>query len=152
MIDVSGTSAALLCEGLRHRFGDFAAVDGVDLRVERGEIFGLLGPNGAGKTTTIRAINTLFGKRAKDVSVMSIKGLLGHPTGSAGALSLVAALEGMASNEVIHTGGTTAPDPAIEFDLVLGEPRKKSVEWLQVNAFGFGGQNASLVVSAGPQA
>lgn len=104
-----------------------------------------------GDIAEIRAINTLFGKRAKDVSVMSIKGLLGHPTGSAGALSLVAALEGMASNEVIHTGGTTAPDPEIEFDLVLGEPRKKSVDWLQINAFGFGGQNASLVVSAGPK-
>ena len=51
---------ALLCQGLRYRFGDHAAVDGVDLRIERGEIFGLLGPNGAGKTTTIRVVNTLL--------------------------------------------------------------------------------------------
>jgi ABC-2 type transport system ATP-binding protein len=51
---------ALLCRGLRYRFGDHAAVDGVDLRIERGEIFGLLGPNGAGKTTTIRVVNTLL--------------------------------------------------------------------------------------------
>jgi len=50
----------LLCQGLRHRFGEHLAVDGVDLRVERGEIFGLLGPNGAGKTTTIRMVNTLL--------------------------------------------------------------------------------------------
>ncbi|HUK58393.1 MAG TPA: ABC transporter ATP-binding protein [Stellaceae bacterium] len=39
--------------GLRKRYGNVAAVDGVDLAIRRGEIFGLLGPNGAGKTTTI---------------------------------------------------------------------------------------------------
>ena len=38
----------------------FRAVDGVDLRIERGEIFGLLGPNGAGKTTTMRMLATLL--------------------------------------------------------------------------------------------
>lgn len=105
-----------------------------------------------GDIAEIRAANVLYGRHAKDVSVMSIKGVLGHPTGAAGALSLVAALEGMANNEVIHTGGTTLPDPEIEFDLVLGQPRKKAVAWLQANAFGFGGQNASLVVSAEPMA
>jgi ABC-2 type transport system ATP-binding protein len=51
---------ALLCEGLRYRFGDHLALDGIDLRVEHGEIFGLLGPNGAGKTTTLRLANTLL--------------------------------------------------------------------------------------------
>jgi ABC-2 type transport system ATP-binding protein len=44
---------AVQCTGLVKRFGDVTAVDGLDLRVERGECFGLLGPNGAGKTTTI---------------------------------------------------------------------------------------------------
>ena len=44
---------ALLVSGLRKRFGDVVAVDGVDLTVAAGECFGLLGPNGAGKTTTI---------------------------------------------------------------------------------------------------
>lgn len=43
-------------EGLTKRFGDFVAVDGVDLVIPGGGIFGLLGPNGAGKTTTLRMI------------------------------------------------------------------------------------------------
>ncbi len=45
---------ALELSGLTKRFGEFTAVDGLDLRVVHGERFGLLGPNGAGKTTTIR--------------------------------------------------------------------------------------------------
>lgn len=44
-----------LC-GLTKRYGDFTAVDGLDLEVGSGVIFGLLGPNGAGKTTTLRMI------------------------------------------------------------------------------------------------
>jgi ABC-2 type transport system ATP-binding protein len=46
--------------GLRYRFGDHVAVDGIDLDVQTGEMFGLLGPNGAGKTTTIRILTTLL--------------------------------------------------------------------------------------------
>ncbi len=50
---------AVKASGLVKRFGDFAAVDGIDLEIRRGEIFGFLGPNGAGKTTTIRMLTTL---------------------------------------------------------------------------------------------
>ena len=47
-------------EGLVRRFGDIVAVDGVDLVVEQGEIFGFLGPNGAGKSTIVRMLTTLL--------------------------------------------------------------------------------------------
>ncbi|MFF4223243.1 ABC transporter ATP-binding protein [Streptomyces sp. L500] len=57
---LSADGAALSCVDLHYAFGATKAVDGLDLRVEQGEVFGLLGPNGAGKTTTIRAITTLL--------------------------------------------------------------------------------------------
>jgi len=50
------TPDMLQLTGIVKRYGDFSAVNGLDLRVPRGEIFGFLGPNGAGKTTTIRMI------------------------------------------------------------------------------------------------
>ena len=51
---------AVEAHGLVKRFGDTVAVDGVDLQVPRGAIYGLLGPNGAGKTTTVRLLTTLL--------------------------------------------------------------------------------------------
>ena len=58
---------AIDAAGIERRFGDFVAVGGVDLAVERGEIYGFLGPNGAGKSTTTRmlcTLTTLSGGRA----------------------------------------------------------------------------------------
>ncbi len=62
--------AAVTCRGVRHRFGDHVAVDGVDLTVQEGEVFGLLGPNGAGKTTLIRLMNTLLPLQEGTISVL----------------------------------------------------------------------------------
>jgi ABC-2 type transport system ATP-binding protein len=50
----------------------FVAVKGIDLRVERGEIFGVLGPNGAGKTTTLRMLATLLEPTSGDVRILGI--------------------------------------------------------------------------------
>ncbi len=51
---------AVLAEGLVRNFGDVRAVDGIDLAVRKGEIYGFLGPNGAGKTTVVRMLITLL--------------------------------------------------------------------------------------------
>ena len=53
-------AAAVKTEGLRRTFGDFTAVDGIDLDVRPGEIYGFLGPNGAGKSTVVRMLTTLL--------------------------------------------------------------------------------------------
>jgi len=50
----------IVAKGLTKRFGDVLAVDGLDMDVKPGEIFGFLGPNGAGKTTTIRMLGALI--------------------------------------------------------------------------------------------
>src|SRR6185437_12316522 len=52
--------AIIEIRGLTRRFGALTAVDGLDLTVERGEIFGLVGPDGAGKTTTLRMLCALM--------------------------------------------------------------------------------------------
>ena len=50
---------AIEADGLVKRYGEVQALDGVDLHVEAGTVFGLLGPNGAGKSTTVRILTTL---------------------------------------------------------------------------------------------
>ena len=54
------TEAAVHARGLVKTFGDLRAVDGIDLDVHRGEVFGVLGPNGAGKTTMLKMLATLL--------------------------------------------------------------------------------------------
>ncbi len=77
----------LSCSGLRKRFGERLAVDGVGFEIARGETYGLLGPNGAGKTTTISMIcgilrrdegEVLIGGRPFDPGSTALKGEIGY--------------------------------------------------------------------------
>jgi ABC-2 type transport system ATP-binding protein len=63
--------AAISIRGLGKRYGEFVAVDGLDLDIRRGEIFALLGPNGAGKTTTVEICE---GYRTRDAGEVRVLG------------------------------------------------------------------------------
>src|SRR5438034_1670102 len=63
------TVAPLCVRGLVRRYGDFTAVDGLDLDVHAGEIVGFLGPNGAGKTTTLRCCSGLLRPDAGAIAI-----------------------------------------------------------------------------------
>lgn len=58
-------------EGLTKRYGEVIAVDNLDLKIEKGEIFGFLGPNGAGKTTTIKSILGLIVPNKGNIRIMN---------------------------------------------------------------------------------
>jgi ABC-2 type transport system ATP-binding protein len=64
------TELAIEASGLVKSFGDMRAVDGIDLEVARGTVYGVLGPNGAGKTTTIRMLATLLSPDAGTARVL----------------------------------------------------------------------------------
>ncbi len=63
-------TAAIKIEGLRKSFGEVVALDGLNLQVETGTVFGLLGPNGAGKTTLVRIVATLLEPDAGRAAVL----------------------------------------------------------------------------------
>lgn len=86
----SRTSPAFELKELTKKYGNFAAVDKLNLRVERGIIYGLLGPNGSGKTTTIKALCGLLrpsegevyvlGKKVPDRSIAPLIGYMPQET------------------------------------------------------------------------
>ena len=66
---------------LRKQYGALTAVDGIDLRVDAGEVFGFLGPNGAGKTTTVKMLLGLVAPSAGEARVLGCRP--GDPSGNA---------------------------------------------------------------------
>ena len=80
--------AAIRTVGLTRRFGSQVAVDGVDLEVPRGSVYGFLGPNGSGKTTTIRVLLGLLSADAGHVELLGSP----MPRGAADVLPRVGAL------------------------------------------------------------
>jgi ABC-2 type transport system ATP-binding protein len=79
-----GPAAAIAARGLSKRFGDVVALDGLDLTVPAGSVFGLLGPNGAGKTTTLRLLLGLAHPTAGDATVAGVDIRRSADTGALG--------------------------------------------------------------------
>jgi ABC-2 type transport system ATP-binding protein len=72
------TDVAIGVRDLRKAYGEKQAVDGLDLTIDKGEIFALLGPNGAGKTTTIEILEGFRRRDSGDVTVLGVDPA--HPT------------------------------------------------------------------------
>jgi ABC-2 type transport system ATP-binding protein len=78
--------SAIRIEALQKTYGSVKALDGLDLAVEAGSVFGFLGPNGAGKTTTLRILTGLAQASGGRAWVAGVE-VTAHPGGSAGALA-----------------------------------------------------------------
>jgi 3-oxoacyl-[acyl-carrier-protein] synthase II len=98
-----------------------------------------------GDAAESRAIDDIYSDG--QAIVTSIKGHLGHSMASAGAMCTIAGIAGMHEGWIPPTMGTRSIDPHARFDLVMARARPYSYSAFQVNAFGFGGQNASLIIS-----
>lgn len=99
-----------------------------------------------GDEAEIRAVNALHGERSDPLPVTSLKGHLGHTGAGSGAMAVIAALRTFRDGTFPNVGGTTDPDPEARFWVVTGAPAKVDARVIQVNSFGFGGQDASVVL------
>lgn len=93
------------------------------------------------------AIKDVFGAHAGKVIVTALKSMLGHTSGGSGLMSVITAVECLRSGHVPPTVGFNAPmEEAEALDIVAGEARVAPLRFAQVNAFGFGGVNAVVVL------
>ncbi|MFD6174241.1 ATP-binding cassette domain-containing protein [Streptomyces coeruleorubidus] len=111
---------AVACAGLVHAFGETRAVDGLDLTVRQGEVFGLLGLNGSGKTTAIRCLTTLLPVPAGTVRVF------GHD--AAGDRMAVRRLLGYVPQQLSADAGLTGRENVALFARVFDVPRRERAQ------------------------
>ena len=93
-----------------------------------------------------RAVRTVFGDRAKQIPVSSIKSMLGHLIAAAGAVELIACVLAIRDHRVPPTMNLHNPDAECDLDYVPNESRQTNVDVALSNSFGFGGQNDTLIV------
>ncbi|MFH1732547.1 MAG: beta-ketoacyl-ACP synthase II [Planctomycetota bacterium] len=93
------------------------------------------------------AIKRLFGERASQPPVSGLKSMVGHLLGASGAVAAIATALSIQEGKVHPTVNYCTPDPDCDVDCVPNEAREMNVSVALSNAFGFGGHNASLVIT-----
>jgi 3-oxoacyl-[acyl-carrier-protein] synthase II len=93
-----------------------------------------------------RAIKAVFKEKAKSIPASSVKSMLGHLIGAAGAAELITCVLAIRDNIVPPTTNLNDPDPALDLDYVPNKPRQCKVDVALNESFGFGGQNNVVIV------
>jgi 3-oxoacyl-(acyl-carrier-protein) synthase len=93
-----------------------------------------------------RAIKAVFGVHAHRLAVTATKSMVGHTLGASGVVSAVAAVLCLRDGTIPPTINYQSPDPACDLDYVPNVTRQQPVQVALVNGFGFGGQNATVVL------
>jgi 3-oxoacyl-[acyl-carrier-protein] synthase II len=96
------------------------------------------------------AISVVFGERARTIPVSSNKSMVGHTISAAGTVEAIFSLLTLEHQRIPPTINYEIPDPAIPFDVVPNKARDARVTAVMSNSFGFGGQNASLILTREP--
>ncbi len=92
------------------------------------------------------AIKEVLGRRAHEIPVHSVKSMTGHMIAASGAVEAAAAALTLARHAVPPTINLRNPDPQCDLDYVPGSARPFSGETVLSNSFGFGGQNATIIL------
>ncbi|MFL5766943.1 MAG: ABC transporter ATP-binding protein [Actinomycetota bacterium] len=139
---------AIDVKGLRKSYGDVEAVRGVDLSVDRGEVFALLGPNGAGKTTTVEILEGYRERTAGEVSVLehdpasgdrALKARIGIVLQSTGVDPYLT----VAETVEMYRGYYPSPRPLDEVIALVGLDEKRDARVVKLS----GGQQRRLDVA-----
>jgi 3-oxoacyl-[acyl-carrier-protein] synthase II len=93
------------------------------------------------------AIKTVFGEQAYNIPISSTKSMTGHLLGASGALEAVICTLVIREGILPATINYHTPDPECDLDYVPNQPRKASPKHVMSNSFGFGGHNATLILS-----
>lgn len=98
-----------------------------------------------GDEIEVRALKAVFGEEDR-VTVSSTKGATGHMMAGGGITETIACIQAVRNDVVPATLNYETPDPSCQLNLVVNTPKKMTVRAAMSNAFGFGGQNASVIV------
>lgn len=101
-----------------------------------------------GDTIETNAIKKLFGSHAYDMAVTSTKGATGHMMGAGGVTETIACIKAIQTGIIPPTLNLNTPDEECDLDYIPNKAVKREVKYAMTNAFGFGGQNSSLIVGS----